>query len=94
VAPHQGQGPASPAALTLPPWLLRTAQAGPRPDSFGAQRRLAAHRDEPLLFEAELVRVREAEELSQVGGLGAEVLCSIGPKSRWLRGCLAAWLLS
>lgn len=31
-------------------------QVGPRPPTFGGQRRLAAHRDEPLLFEVQLVR--------------------------------------
>ena len=30
----------------------------PRPPNFGGSRRLAAHYDEPLLFEAQLVRVR------------------------------------
>ena len=30
---------------------------GPRPDTFGASRRLEAHKDEALLFEAELRRV-------------------------------------
>ena len=34
-------------------------QVGPRPDTFGGQRRLVGRRDEPLLFEAELVRVRQ-----------------------------------
>ncbi|GLC35668.1 hypothetical protein PLESTF_001662800 [Pleodorina starrii] len=36
-------------------------KVGPRPDTFGGQRRLVGHRDEPLLFEAELVRVRQLQ---------------------------------
>ncbi len=59
---------------------------GPKPPSFGAQRRLVAHKDEPLLFEAELVKVKEAEELPQVGRpAGLPVICcclllqSLGP---------------
>ncbi|KAG2450904.1 hypothetical protein HYH02_004736 [Chlamydomonas schloesseri] len=35
-------------------------KVGPRPDTFGGGRRLEGHKDEPLLFEAELVRVRTA----------------------------------
>lgn len=49
------------------PTPVAAAQVGPKPPSFGAQRRLVAHKDEPLLFEAELVKVKEAEELPQVG---------------------------
>ena len=33
-------------------------RTGPLPPNFGGKRRLAAHREEPLLFEAKLVRVR------------------------------------
>jgi hypothetical protein len=34
-------------------------QTGPQPPSFGGQRRLATHRNEALLFEADLVRVSQ-----------------------------------
>ena len=30
----------------------------PQPDNYGGSRRLANHRDEPLLFEVEMVRVK------------------------------------
>ncbi len=41
------------------------AQVGPRPDTFGGTRRLVGHREEPLLFEAELVRVRPLPSATQ-----------------------------
>jgi hypothetical protein len=40
--------------------LLLYSQVGPRPPNFGAGRRLAAHQNEALLFEAEMVRVSAA----------------------------------
>lgn len=48
----------------MPPALgwARDEAAGPPPDTFGAQRRLANNRDGPLLFEAELTRVRNVGE--------------------------------
>ena len=42
--------------------LLPTDRVKPRPPTFGAWRRLANHANEPLLFEAEMVRVRPAGE--------------------------------
>ena len=44
--------------VLVPPqlgWSSDTVR--PRPKTFGAKRRLAQHRDEPLLFEAEVVAV-------------------------------------
>jgi hypothetical protein len=45
--------------VLVPPALgwAANAEMGPKPDTFGAYRRLEAHKDEALLFEAELVRV-------------------------------------
>lgn len=45
----------------VPPSLgwARDEKIGPPPDTFGATRRLANNKDGPLLFEAELVRVRD-----------------------------------
>ncbi|GIL92722.1 hypothetical protein Vretimale_11763 [Volvox reticuliferus] len=43
-------------------------KVGPRPDTFGGQRRLAGHKDEPLLFEAELIRVRQQVPEQSLGG--------------------------
>ncbi|PNH10675.1 Peptidyl-prolyl cis-trans isomerase FKBP16-1, chloroplastic [Tetrabaena socialis] len=58
-------------------------KVGPRPDTFGGQRRLAGHRDEPLLFEAELVRVRgtagtASEAVRQPGLRGAAAEAGTG----------------
>lgn len=47
---------------------LDHVQVGPQPVTFGGQRRLAAHRDEPLLLEVLLSRVRpvaQGDELLQ-----------------------------
>ena len=46
----------------------------PRPDSFGAARRLINHRDGPLLFEIEVVRVRNGAEArdGDAGGIEME----------------------
>lgn len=48
----------------MPPSLgwARDDKVGPTPDTFGASRRLANNKDGPLLFEAELVRVRDVGE--------------------------------
>eukprot|EP00877_Chromochloris_zofingiensis_P013386 jgi/Chrzof1/8300/Cz03g05120.t1 len=46
--------------VLVPPelgWV--TDRVGPPPPSFGASRRLAAHRDEALLFEVQLIKVRQ-----------------------------------
>jgi hypothetical protein len=51
--------------ILVPPqlgWTGAAAAVGPPPVTYGAARRLANYRDGPLLFEAELVRVREAGE--------------------------------
>ncbi len=45
-------------------------QVGPRPETFGGQRRLVGHRDEPLLFELELVRVRQQQGQGQGAVMG------------------------
>jgi len=34
---------------------------GPQPETFGAKRRLENHRDEPLLFEVDMVVVKQFE---------------------------------
>jgi hypothetical protein len=47
--------------VLVPPALGWTSgRVQPRPPTFGAGRRLANHADEPLLFEAVMVRVRAA----------------------------------
>ncbi|KAG2426955.1 hypothetical protein HXX76_012740 [Chlamydomonas incerta] len=57
--------------ILVPPRLGWVSdKVGPRPDTFGGGRRLEGHKDEPLLFEAELVRVR-AQGTAPGGGLGA-----------------------
>ncbi|KAG2485435.1 hypothetical protein HYH03_015814 [Edaphochlamys debaryana] len=54
--------------VLVPPQLGWTDdKVGPRPATFGGQRRLIGHRDEPLLFEAELVRVRTAGDAGAGG---------------------------
>ena len=49
--------------VLVPPNLGWTdANVFPRPDTFGAARRLENYRDGPLLFEIEVVRVREPRD--------------------------------
>lgn len=50
--------------MLVPPSLgwAREGNIGPPPDTFGATRRLANNKDGPLLFEAEVVRVRDVGE--------------------------------
>mmetsp|Transcript_7776 Transcript_7776/g.22989 ORF Transcript_7776/g.22989 Transcript_7776/m.22989 type:complete len:356 (+) Transcript_7776:882-1949(+) len=61
--------------ILIPPrggWVDKSIQ--PRPPNFGGSRRLAAHYDEPLLFEVQLVRVREgpgADDQPQPASLSA-----------------------
>lgn len=51
--------------ILVPPNLGWTDEnVFPRPDSFGAARRLENYKDGPLLFEIEVVRVRDAGEES------------------------------
>lgn len=54
-----------------PPCQTPSRQVGPRPDTFGGQRRLVGHREEPLLFEAELVRVRPPQPQPGQQAMGA-----------------------
>ena len=42
------------------PHFVPSLQVGPQPTTFGGQRRLIGHRDEPLLLEVVLARVRPA----------------------------------
>ncbi|EFJ40481.1 hypothetical protein VOLCADRAFT_108144 [Volvox carteri f. nagariensis] len=62
-------------------------KVGPRPDTFGGQRRLVGHKDEPLLFEAELVRVRQQlpGQLPDGGNGGVQELAGV-PKGPVPRG--------
>jgi hypothetical protein len=39
-----------------------SGDVNPKPPTFGAGRRLANHREEPLLMEVDLVRVRKSDE--------------------------------
>jgi hypothetical protein len=50
-------------------WLCFLSVHKPIPTTFGGQRRLAAHGDEPLLLEVELVRVQPSQR-------GDEVSCT------------------
>lgn len=53
--------------ILIPPeygWVNDTV--GPIPDTFGGRRRLAAHRDEPLLLEVELKKVYPPEAMEEV----------------------------
>lgn len=44
--------------ILVPPQLGWTSdKVQPRPDTFGGGRRLASRKDEPLLFEAEMVAI-------------------------------------
>lgn len=48
--------------ILIPPslgWVDNTVS--PRPETFGGTRRLAGHRDEPLLLEVELLKAKPAE---------------------------------
>jgi hypothetical protein len=49
--------------VLVPPalgWV--NGDVNPKPPTFGAGRRLANHREEPLLMEVDLVRVRKSDE--------------------------------
>ena len=49
--------------VLVPPQLGWTSDAVlPKPGTFGAGRRLENHRSEPLLFEADLIRIRKSDE--------------------------------
>lgn len=56
--------------VLVPPQLGWTDdKVFPKPDTFGGTRRLASHRDEPLLFEIEIKRIqapRSHEESNKV----------------------------
>jgi hypothetical protein len=56
--------------------VLLHPQVGPRPPNFGAGRRLAAHQNEALLFEAEMVRVSAAgSRCWSVGSRTTHAIC-------------------
>ena len=58
--------------VLVPPQLGWTSDAvRPRPAMFGAGRRLENHTEEPLLFEAELTRVRKSDEVPTEEDLAA-----------------------
>lgn len=60
--------------VLVPPQLGWTSDAvGPRPATFGAGRRLENHKEEPLLFEAELTRVRKSDEAPTEEDLAADL---------------------
>jgi len=49
--------------VLVPPQLGWTGDTVlPKPGTFGAGRRLENHRSEPLLFEADLIRIRKSDE--------------------------------
>mmetsp|Transcript_3436 Transcript_3436/g.14016 ORF Transcript_3436/g.14016 Transcript_3436/m.14016 type:complete len:295 (-) Transcript_3436:1794-2678(-) len=60
--------------VLVPPQLGWTSDAvRPRPGTFGAGRRLENHKEEPLLFEAELTRVRKSDEVPTEEDLAADL---------------------
>lgn len=55
-------------AMPLLTPCLRQGQVGPQPRTFGGQRRLVNHREEPLLLEVDLRRVAPSQDDRPVGG--------------------------
>eukprot|EP00803_Ostreobium_quekettii_P006690 evm.model.scf_699.3 EVM.evm.TU.scf_699.3 scf_699:62775-66066(-) len=58
--------------ILIPPeygWV--NDSVGPIPDTFGGRRRLAAHKDEPLLLEVELTKVYPSGDLDAQGSENA-----------------------